>query len=91
MSAVRGVACVVLLCALAAGAGAEVDVHASLSRETAAVGESVELTIAVSGAVGRVATPEVPPVDYLQVVSSGSQQSSWRCPQRVVAHGGRHV
>jgi len=75
VNALRGVVCVMLLCALAADARAEVDVHASLSRDTAAVGESVELTIAVSGAVGRVATPEIPPVDYLQVVSSGSQQN----------------
>lgn len=54
---------------------AEVDVDASLARDTVAVGETVELTIVVTGAVGRVAAPQVPQVDYLQVVASGSQQS----------------
>ncbi len=76
MSALRLAGYALLVCTLATGrAGAEVDVHASLSRDTVAVGEPVELNIAVTGAIGRVTAPEVPPMDYLQVVSSGSQQN----------------
>ncbi|MGD9498178.1 MAG: BatD family protein [Armatimonadota bacterium] len=56
-------------------AWAEVDVHASLSQQTAQVGETVDLTIVVTGDIGRVSQPQVPAVDYLQVVSSGSSQN----------------
>ncbi len=60
---------------IASPAFAEVDVHASLSRETIAMGESVELTVAVSGALLGVEPPRVPPIDYLNVVSTSSQTS----------------
>jgi len=50
-------------------------VHASLSRDTVEVGESVDLMIVVAGTVRGVAQPEVPVVDYLRVVSSGSSQN----------------
>lgn len=65
-----------ILAALSAlPAGAQVDVQASLSRETVEVGETVELTIAVTGALMGVDTPRIPPIDYLNVVSTASENN----------------
>lgn len=61
--------------ALALPAAAEVDVHASLSADTVEVGETVELTVAVTGAVLGVDKPVVPQIDYLSVVSTASQNN----------------
>ncbi len=64
------------LAALSASpAVAQVDVHASLSRTSAQVGETVELTIAASGTLTGLQRPEPPAVDHLEVVSSSSQQT----------------
>ena len=56
-------------------AWAEVDLHASLNRDTAAVGEVVQLTVAVAGALTGVGDPRLPQLDYLNVVSTSSQKS----------------
>lgn len=56
-------------------AAAEVDIHASLNRDSIALGETVELTVAVTGSIGRVTEPRLPALDYLEIVSTSSQQS----------------
>ncbi|MEA3400857.1 MAG: BatD family protein [Armatimonadota bacterium] len=65
----------VIVALTAAPAAAEVDVHASLNRESAAVGETVELTVAITGAVSGVTRPEIPSVEGIEVVGSSSQQN----------------
>ncbi|MGC9317445.1 MAG: BatD family protein, partial [Armatimonadota bacterium] len=65
----------VILVLAAMPAAADVDVHASLNRETVAVGETVELTVAITGSVSGVARPQIPGVEGLEVVGSSSQQS----------------
>jgi len=69
--------CAGVAAALAATpAFAEVDVHASLSRETIAMGESAELTVAISGrALLGIEPPRIPPIDYLSVVSTSSRNT----------------
>ena len=68
-----------VLCALAAvicaPAMAAVDVHVSLDREIITVGETAELTVAISGALLGVEPPRIPPIDYLHVVSSSSRNT----------------
>ena len=69
--------CAGVAAALAATpAFAEVDVHASLNRETIAMGESAELTVAISGrALLGIEPPRIPPIDYLSVVSTSSRNT----------------
>jgi hypothetical protein len=59
----------------AAPAVAQVDVHVSLSSDTVEVGEVVELTVVVTGAMLGVEAPRVPQIDYLRVVSTASQNN----------------
>ncbi|MBD3291569.1 MAG: hypothetical protein GF393_01485 [Armatimonadia bacterium] len=66
---------VAALMAVAHPSAAQVDVQASLSRETVEVGETVELTVAVTGALLGVEEPVVPEIDYLRVVSTASQNN----------------
>lgn len=75
MSTHRGVLLTALLALFSLPVSAAVDVHASLSRDAIALGETTELTIAVSGGVGRVSEPQLPPMDAIDVVSTSSQQS----------------
>ncbi len=60
---------------MATPAVAEVDVHASLNRETIAMGETVDLTVAISGALLGVEPPRVPSIDYLNVVGTSSRNT----------------
>ena len=61
-----------LAAVLTSAAHAQVDVTASLSRDTVEVGETLELTVVVTGAVLGVDPPRVPQIDYLSVVSTAS-------------------
>ncbi|MFW5866511.1 MAG: BatD family protein [Armatimonadota bacterium] len=76
MSALRqraAVAAVVVLgVLLVAPAAAQVDVQASLNRETVEVGETVELTVVVTGAVLGIDAPRIPQIDSLPVTSTAS-------------------
>ncbi len=62
--------------ALATGcACADVEVSASLSRQTVAVGGATQLTIQVNGQVAGVSGPALPEIDGLEIVSSGRSQN----------------
>ncbi|GEM_PF-4688950 len=69
----------IVLCVLAVAvcvpAIAAVDVHVSLDREIITLGETAELTVAVSGALLGVEPPRIPQIDYLHVVSSSSRNT----------------
>jgi len=51
---------------------AQVDVQASLSRDTVQVGDTVELTVAVTGVLLGIDAPVIPQIDYLPVTSTAS-------------------
>ncbi|MGM0494234.1 MAG: BatD family protein [Armatimonadota bacterium] len=57
---------------IATPVSAQVDVQASLSRDAVRVGETVELTVVVTGAMLGVDAPRVPRIDYLAVTSTAS-------------------
>jgi len=59
----------------ASAAWAAADVAARLSRNTVAIGDTVELTIVVTGAVSGVGQPELPYLDGLAVISQSSNQT----------------
>ncbi len=61
--------------AIASSAVAEVDVHASLSRETVEVDQTVQLTVVVTGVTHGVEEPQLPRIDYLRVVSRSSRRN----------------
>jgi len=65
--AALGVACSLAL--------ADVQVAADLSRDTIALGETVELTLVVTGTLRHVAEPQLPAIDGLDVVSRSSSQN----------------
>lgn len=75
MKVFRGCFAVAYTLLMAMPVAAEVDVHASLSRDTVEVGETVELTVAVTGAMLGVEAPQLPQIDYLSVVSTASQNN----------------
>ncbi|MFW6156453.1 MAG: BatD family protein [Armatimonadota bacterium] len=57
---------------IATPVAAQVDVQASLSRDTVRVGETVELTVVVTDAMLGIDAPRVPEIDYLSVTSTAS-------------------
>lgn len=61
-----------VLSSSAAPVFAQVDIDASLSREIVELGETVELTVAITGAVLGIEPPRVPQIDYLRVTSTAS-------------------
>jgi len=54
---------------------ADVSVSASLSRQSIPVGGAAQLTIEVNGAAGGVSQPQIPPMDGLEIISSGRSQN----------------
>lgn len=71
-----GVAALALLATGLPCAVAAVDVFASLNADTVAVGETVELTVVVTGTVRGIGEPELPDLDPL-VVMSRSSRKNW--------------
>lgn len=71
----RRAALLTLLAAACSPALGDVHVAADLSRDTIALGETVELTLVATGAIRGVAEPQLPTVDGLAVVSRRSSQN----------------
>ncbi len=67
--------CAAAIMLAAGGACAEVEVSASLSRQTIPVSGTAQLTVLVSGQVAGVSAPVFPEIDGLVIVSSGRSQN----------------